>query len=95
MKKEIMNLIASPEGEYRINPVCKLRRWTSIPGNDKLDKLTLDFDRIADMGRFVSIVEIESRDYDGIIAEITAAITAHFTEIAEWLNKCLVNGYQY
>lgn len=95
MKKEIMNLIASPDGEYRINSVCKLRRWTSIPGNDKLDKLALDFDQIADMGRFVHSVEIKSRDYDSIIVEITAAINAHFAEIAEWLNKCLINGYQY
>ena len=95
MKKEIMNLVASKEGEFRINSVCKLHRWTSIPGNNNLDKLALNFDRIADMGRFVHNVEIESRDYDGIIDEITQAIDAHFAEIAEWLKKCLVNGYQY
>lgn len=90
-----MKLIESSEGEYRINSVCKLRRWTSIPGNSNLDKLVLYFDQIADMGRFTHSAEIESRTYDGIIAEITAAISAHFAEIAEWLNKCLVNGYKY
>lgn len=94
MKKDIMRLVASPEGEYRINPVCKLRRWTSIPGNHDIDKLVLDFDVIAGMGRFDSSVDITSRDYDGIITEITNAIDDHFADIASYLNNCLKNGYR-
>lgn len=94
MKKDIMHLVASPEGEYRINPVCKLRRWTSIPGNHDIDKLVLDFDVIADMGRFDRSVDITSRDYDGIITEITNAIDEHFADIASYLNNCLKNGYR-
>ena len=95
MKKiDIMNLIASQEGTLRVNPICSLRRWTVDPlGNESVDKLMLDFCAINGMGRFVGIVEIHSRQYAGIKAEIEDAIRVKTQELTEYLCKALQNGY--
>lgn len=95
MKKiDIMNLIASKEGTLRVNPICSLRRWTVDPlGNEPVDKLTLDFDAINGMGRFAGIVEIHSRQYVGINAEIESAIRVKTQELTDYLCKALRNGY--
>lgn len=95
MKKQIMNLFSVDEGEFRINPVCKLHKWTYKDGEKETPHLALEFDKIADMGRFTHAVEIVSTDFNGIVNEVSAAIEAHFSEITEWLVKCLKSGYQY
>ena len=93
-KSDIMALVESEEGTMPINPICSLRRWTVDPlGNVPVDKLTLDFHAINGMGRFVSIIEIKTRHYAGIKAEVEAAIRVKTQELTEYLCKALQNGY--
>lgn len=93
-KSDIVNLISSSECTLRINPICELRRWTVDPlGNRPVDKLTLNFNAINTMGRFVGIVEICSRDYAGIKNEIEAAIREKMEEVTRYLCTALQNGY--
>lgn len=93
-KSEIVNLINSSEGTLRINPICSLERWTLDPlYNEPVDRLTLEFDAINSMGRFVGIVNIDSRDYDGIVREIEAAIENKMQQVSDYLVNALKNGY--
>lgn len=92
MKKEIINLVNSEEGTFRINNIAFLRRWTKSALNENVDKLTIEFDCINNV-RFGLSVEIESRDFAGIIAECEAATTSFLTAVALELNKNLRNGY--
>lgn len=93
-KSDIMKLVNSSEGIIRINPICTLRRWTvDSLGNRPVDRLSLDFDSINGMGRFVGFVEIQSREYSGIIAEIESAIKAKMEEVSACLCTALKNGY--
>lgn len=95
MKKiDIVSLINSAEGTLRVNPICSLRRWTVDPlGNRPVDKLILDFEAINGMGRFVGIVDISSRDYTGIKAEIESAIRDRMQAVTDYLCTALQNGY--
>ena len=92
-KSEIMNLLKSETGTLRINPICTLRRWTYVDGHGSVDKLAVDFSAVCETGRFMGSVEIKSRDYDGIISEVDAAIRYRMAEVTEYLCKALRNGY--
>lgn len=92
MKKEIMKLVNSPDGQLRINNVCTLRRWTRDGVGQTVDCLKLTFDTINGV-EFSGWTAINSRDYDGIIDEISQATEAFFASVAETLVKELKNGY--
>ena len=92
MKKEIMQLIASDKGEFRINSVSVLHRWTEDGVGQTVDCLRLAFDQINGV-EYSGWVMIQSRDYDGILEEIEDATTAFMASVAERLNKNLRNGY--
>lgn len=93
MKKEIMKLINSSNGQLRINNVCTLRRWTKSAMDEKVDCLQLVFDPINNV-EYSGWTMINSRDYDGIIEEISQATTAFFADVADRLVKNLENGYK-
>lgn len=93
-ESEIVNLINSSEGTLRINPICTLRRWTVDPlYNESVDGLMLDFDAINKIGRFAGTVKIDSRDYDGIVREVEAAINDKMQQVSDYLVNALKNGY--
>lgn len=92
MKKEIINLVNSEEGTFRINNIATLRRWTKSALNENVDKLAIEFDRINNV-YFGNSVEIESRDFAGIIEECEEATTAFLCAVALKLNNNLRNGY--
>ena len=94
MKKEIMKLVKSEEGQFRLNNISWLYRWTTSALNEKVDCLTIEFDNINHVC-FGSHVYIESRDYDGIIAECQKATTSFLTAVALELNKNMKNGYRH
>ena len=93
MKKEIMKLVKSEEGTFRLNNISRLYRWTTSALNEKVDCLTIEFDNINNVNFGLS-ENIESRDYDGIIAECQKATTSFLTAVALELNKNMENGYR-
>lgn len=93
MKKEIMALIASPEGQYRINNISVLRRWTKNGIGEDVDCLELFFNPINGV-EFSGWTKITARDYDGIIEEIEQATNCFLDSVAETLVKNLKAGYR-
>ena len=93
MKKEIIKLVNSEEGTFRLNNISRLRRWTTSALNEKVDCLFIEFDNINHV-HFGLSEKIESRDYDGIIAECQEATTSFLTAVALELNQNMENGYR-
>ena len=95
MKKEIMNLINSKEGTYRLNNVSYLKRWTTLNAfNKEVDMLELKFDTINDVCFSIYDTTIKSRDYEGIIKECQIFTERFFNEVASTLCKNLGAGYK-
>lgn len=94
MKKEILDLVKSEEGVYRLNNISKLHRWTKTALDETVDKLRIEFDTINDVDFGLHSFEIESREYDGIIAECEKAIKTYLEEVAQTLIKNLKAGYK-
>ena len=46
MKKEILNLIESNEGEFVLNNISYLRRWKKSAIGENVDKLVVEFENI-------------------------------------------------
>lgn len=93
MKKDIIALLESESGTFRLNNFCYLKRYTKNGLNEKVDVLQLWFDSINDVN-FVSWVDIQARDYDGIIAECDININRFFSECAAKLTRDLKAGYR-
>lgn len=93
MKKEIMDLIKSGDGSFRINNVSYLRRWTVDGLGHEVDRLVLEFDSINHVRFSITDHEIKSRDYDGIIEECKKLTEKFFEEVAHTLTKNLGAGY--
>lgn len=94
MKKEIMNLLNSTEGTFRINNISYLKRWTVDALGRKVDRLTLEFDSINGVRFSIYDTEIIARDYAGIIAECQELTTRFLAEVEETLFKNLGAGYR-
>lgn len=93
MKKEIIALVKSEEGTYRMNNISFLKRWTKSGLDEDVDMLELNFDNINHVNYGYSTVEIKSRDYEGIINECIAATEDYLSKVAERLAKDLRAGY--
>ena len=94
MKKEIMNLVESEEGTFRLNNIAYLRRWTKDGMGCKVDRLELEFDSINHVNFGIYDTEIKSRDYEGIIDECQILIERFINEVSETLIKNLKAGYR-
>ena len=90
MKKEIENLIRSEDALLRLSPFCALHRWTKDGIGNPVDHLTADF-RI--LSSHDASIEIQSRDWNGILAEVQEAQARVFAEAAKTLNREIANGY--
>ena len=93
MKKEVMNLVNSNEGKFRLNNVSYLKRWTLDGLGNKVDRLELEFDTINNVCFSLYDREIKARDYDGIIEECKALTERFFKEVSDTLSKNLGAGY--
>lgn len=93
MKKEIINLINSEEGIFRINNCSFLTRWTKNASGKNVDQLRLHFDRINGV-EFSFTREIHSRDFAGIEEEIEAATEEFFLTVSQELRTNLRAGYR-
>ena len=94
MKKEIMNLITSSEGQFRINNISYLKRWTKDGMGEDVDKLTLEFDNINNVCFSIYDQEIKSRDYDGIIRECQELTKRFMQEVERELLNNISVGYR-
>lgn len=95
MKKEIIALVNSTEeGYFRLNNISKLYRLTKDALNQDCDVLKIEFDNINHVYFGMSIVDIKSRDFDGIIAECQQATTKYLEEVARTLNSNIAAGYR-
>ena len=94
MKKEIKNLLAQDNGEWKINEVFKLVKWTLKPDEDVTGRsgeyLKLEMIPVNDGRRNYFNKEIEARDVQGIIDEVAAAMD----EIMEQYTRQLVNRWK-
>lgn len=93
MKKEILNLVESDEGEFVLNNISYLRRWTNSAIGENVDKLVIEFENINNVNFGVASKEIVARDYNGIINEITIATKEYLQEVSNRLCSNLKCGY--
>ncbi|MBO7713961.1 MAG: hypothetical protein J6S85_10355 [Methanobrevibacter sp.] len=94
MKKEIMKLVKSEEGTFRLNNISTLRRWSKDGLGNPVDKLVLDFESINHVCFGICDTEIHARDYDGIIAECQEITTRFLDEVARSLKNDMRAGYR-
>lgn len=94
MKKEIMNLVKSEEGTFRLNNVSVLRRWKKDALGTEVDKLVLEFDTINLVRFTLADREIHARDYEGIIKECQDLTKRFFDEVAISLMLDMKAGYR-
>ena len=94
MKKEIKNLLSQDNGELKINEVFKLVRWTLKPDEDVTGRtgeyLKLEMIPVNDGRHNYFSKMIESRDVQGIIDEVSAAVD----DIMEQYKRQLVNRWE-
>lgn len=93
MKKEILHLVESDEGEFTLNNISYLRRWTKSAIGENVDKLVVEFKNINNVNFGKSSEEIIARDYDGIINEITIATKEYLQRVSDEFCKNLKCGY--
>lgn len=94
MKKEIIRLVNSEEGSFRLNNISTLRRWTKDGLGKDVDRLELDFDCINNVCFSICDCEIESRDYDGIIKECQEITERFLEEVTRSLVNDMRAGYR-
>lgn len=94
MKKEILKLMQSNEGTFKINNICYLRRWTKDGLGNDVDKLKLEFNTINDVRFSIYPTDIKSRNYEDIIQEVDILIKQFTKELQEELCKNLKAGYR-
>ena len=94
MKKEIKNLLAQDNGEWKINEAFKLVRWTLKPEEDVTGRsgeyLELEMITVNDGRRNYFSKMIESRDVQGIIDEVAEAMD----DIMEQYTRHIVNRWK-
>ena len=93
MKKEIIKLVKSDDGIFKLNNICCLRRWTKSALNEDVDKLALVFLNINNVN-YGGIYYITARDYDGIIKECETAINQFLKNVSDRLIVDLEAGYR-
>jgi 3-dehydroquinate dehydratase len=93
LTKEIKALFKAEEGMAKVNDISYLKRWTKNALDDACDCLELRFDYLSGVKGGASY-RINSRTYEGVMAEIEEATRDYFTSC---MNKTLRNlkaGYR-
>ncbi len=94
MKKEIMALVNSAEGSYRLNNIATIRRWTKDGTGRTVDMLVIVFDPINGVDFGNNTVQLNQRTYEGIISDCERAINNHLKYVTNTLMNNLENGYR-
>lgn len=95
MKNDIIALVNSTEeGFYRLNNIAKLHRYTKDALNQDCDILKIEFDNINNVNFGITVINITSRDYNGIVTECQQAISKYLEEVTRSLNNDIVAGYR-
>lgn len=93
IKSEIVDLVKSEGGSVKINEIALLYRWTKDGLGEDVDGLHITFKYVCGVRGGWS-KEIIARDYDGIIAEISAATETYMQMCAEKMISNLRAGYR-
>ena len=96
MKKEIKKMLNSEGGNYKINNFCYLKYRTKDWKDDKLSEPQLELDFYAlngEKGHGILNAEIKSRDYDGIMLEVSELIKEYFEEVVFKLCQGIKGGH--
>ena len=94
LKKAITDLINAEQGSVRLNSVAVLERRTKNALNEDVDVLAIRFDALN--GLYVktrTTVDIQARDYDGVIDECCTATQTFLSEAAGQIASDLKAGY--
>lgn len=91
LSKEFKDLLAQESGELKLNDYFYLKRWTLKPETDVLGRAGEYLQLMAYDNRMGS-VRIESRDTEGITAEVEKAMIKLMTDYAENLAKRFKGG---
>ena len=86
-------MVESNEGEFVLNNISHLRRWTKSAIGENVDKLEIEFKNINNVNFGMASKEIVARDYNGIITEITIATKEYLQGVSDELCKNLKCGY--
>ena len=87
--KDYTNLVKSENGVMELNKFCTLERWTDSFGQ-KVDMLQIT---ISIVGHADYQAYINSRDAEGIKAEVQEHITKAFAKVSEMLCTRIANNY--
>ena len=96
MKKEIMKMLNSEGGNYKINNFCYLKYRTTDWKDDKLSEPRLELSFYAlngETGHGILNAEIKSRNYDGIMLEARELLKEYFDKVAYELCQELKGGH--
>ena len=94
MKKEIMHLLSESDGALRLNNILTLRRRKIDIYGDAVDILFAEFDPVNGVNfPEKAHMDIQSRDYSGIIQEVENCIDEYLQSVSDRLRSNLINGY--
>lgn len=93
IRKEIEQALKEGHGVIRINDICNLAYSTYMYDGKQRTLLMCLFDFVTSV-KGGKAYEIESRDYDGIIAEVGARTQEYLAQCAEAAIKNMNNGYR-
>lgn len=94
LKTAITNLINSENGSFRLNSIAILERRTKNALNEDVDVLAVKFDALNGLiVKTCYCIEIQSREYAGIIDECNKAIQTFLNEAANQITNDLKAGY--
>lgn len=94
MKKEIMNLVNSEQGIFRLNNISFLKRWTKDAIGNDVDKLMLEFDTINNVSIGIRNFDVLGRDYESIIEECQKITSKYLLSVSDELCKNIRSGYR-
>ena len=98
MKKEIKELLEQKDGFLQINELFKLHRWVLEENTDVIGRTGdyLELEMTNKYGKTRSgAIRIESRDVQGIMQEVSAAIEKMMDEFKNTLVRYWNGGYLF
>lgn len=93
IKKEIMAAIDQDEATVKLNSISYLKRWRKDYKGADVDFMEITFSYVVGIKGGKRYL-IQSRDYDGIVAEINQYTADYLKECAETAAKNLQAGYR-
>ena len=92
-EQEIMEAIKAESADVKLNAITSLHRWTKDGMGEKVDRMDVHFDYVCGI-KGGKNYEINSRDYDGIIKEVSDYTKDYLSKCADKMIQNLENGYR-